>query len=140
MVGCDDELTITLRRRFGSMEPVSAELAMDGRTIKCPPPERSRPTSCSPNGTVDLNELTDCSRRYKDDAGWHACTPLGRFEQVIKVAAAPSTVQVTLLRDGRKIAARTLHPRYQKVEINGPGCPGCQHGRETWVVSRWWWW
>lgn len=138
---CEDDLTITLGRGFGSMDPVAAELTIGGLTIRCPAPEPNRASPCSPAGTVDLKELTDCSRRYKDDTGWHACTPLGRFEQVIEVpvARAPSTVEVTLLRNGRKIASRTFQPRSENNEINGDWCE-CQHAHETWVVSRRWWW
>jgi hypothetical protein len=138
--GCGDGLKITIRRDHGNVDPVGVVLAFDGRTITCPPPVRAHTSFCAPRGSVDLDDAADCSREYIDDAGGHACPPLGQLAEVISVPVSESAIDVTLARDGQKIASRTIRPRYRTVYINGVGCAGCKIADETWVLSRWSWW
>jgi hypothetical protein len=121
------------------VDAVGVVLTFDGCTITCPPPVRAHTSSCAPRGSVDLDDAVDCSREYKDDAGGHACPPLGQLADVISVPVSASTIDVTLVQNGRKIASRTIRPRYSTIDTNGVGCSGCKVADETWVLSRWWW-
>lgn len=114
LIGCDNDLKITIRRDHGSMDAVGVVVTFDGRTITCPPPVRAHKSSCAPGGSVDLDDATE----------------------VLSVPVSPLTIDVTLVRDGRKIDSRTIRPRYRAINVNGVGCPGCKCADEIWVLPR----
>jgi hypothetical protein len=121
LIGCDDGLTI----KFSLDEPgtYTFELVADGESITCsaalplPPCSSGGASNCSANGV------------FVGESGCALDPSAQSLEDLAFMGTTPTSVEITVLRDGVEITRQTFTPAYKTVTPNGPGCdPTCTLG------------
>jgi hypothetical protein len=119
--GCQDGFTIALASRSGAWAPGAYRFVIeaDGATVTCdatlplPPCEQAQPGRCS---APEVELAT----------GGCGLPPAQHDVSALELRSRPTSVSVTLTRDGVPLTNARLNPTYQELRPNGPGCgPVC---------------
>lgn len=135
LIGCVDEVIISLRREDGAALRLPLRLGIDGKTIECKAPDETGTAVCTPTIRVRSQEIRQCRPVESGNVVSADCTPTGRFEQTIEILLdTPTAIQVTIA-ESEGGASKTFKPAYTTFEPNGPGCgPTCRQWSEVWTL------
>ena len=110
LIGCLDSFSIRPTDP-ASLAPGAYEfqLVIDGRSITCSTgvPVTDAVDACENRGTGPLTVVL---------------TPPDRIQD-ITVSGSPSTVAITIVRDGQVVVSKIFKPSYRESQPNGPDCP-----------------
>lgn len=143
LIGCDNQVSIIVRRADGQPPRLASEIVVDGRTIVCAAPADYEPwASCGTQATISQREVMDCHDTRTPPADSSAvvssppCVGIGQFEQTISVRGMPKRVDVSLKEGADVIAQRTFEPNYRPVFPNGVACgAACEQASELWTLQ-----
>ena len=126
-MGCEDQLTLSLRSSKEQHPQIAIELEIDGKAVTCEPPrgEDTETMPCGENVTVTHQEIQRCK------AG--SCEGTGKYEQSIEIATTPKRVRVRVKEGEKVLRKKTFVPTYARVRPNGRGCPPvCRQVKLVW--------
>jgi hypothetical protein len=139
-------LTLTSPSDAWAAGTYTLTLTTNGASEQCtiPVPGSAPPDaidgSCPSDSGVDVKlvPILSCPPAFCD-AGTctsAACTPIaGHFQLVVTLQEIPSTVVVSVLRDGKALLSETVSPTSATTEPNGHGCGTCTNASATLSVS-----
>jgi hypothetical protein len=135
-IGCADAWSLTLRKADGSAPAHVVELDIDGERVVCPPVSLdARFATCADSVMIQLADEVVCEQHESSngDRSQAACTPTGRFEEIVMVNGTPAEVVVALSEVGTVTGERTFEPDYETTQPNGPECgPICHQASDRW--------
>ncbi len=87
---------------------------------------------------LSLQQDSKCTPPPKNSRTSGPCELLeGQFALVGGVEGTPKELTIQLTRDGTSIVSRTVSPKYQRLQPNGPDCePVCNRAEESITVSQ----
>lgn len=133
-IGCQDQVSLSVRRADGAPPGLAVSLDLDGRQVECAAPQAGASTACGTDVSLEVRELLSCTEERTQDARILRCVPTGKFEEVISIQGTPARVRVTVQADGT-LTERTFEPQYKTVQPNGPDCePTCRQWSEVWAL------
>ena len=136
-IACMDQLGVELRTATGAWIDGVYELTVrtDDQhagtcTLRLPeqvpdPPGKVYGTPCGNGVRFDFSSESQCEMGCSGGTCWQKCTPIpGKFRSRLAVTGTPTTLELTLVRDGETILAQKVEPAYVEVYPNGPECGG----------------
>jgi hypothetical protein len=132
---CSDGATVDLVTASGAWAPGTYELVLlvDGNSASCalkvpPMPSPTNIVMGACTSSIGL-ELAPEPPRAADagDADAGCAAGAGALQQVLTLPGTPTSVDLTVMRDGRTILQRAISLAYTTFQPNGPSCPPTCH-------------
>lgn len=136
-VGCSDGVSFTLRPPGNHWDDgaYSLAVAFDGADYGCtftvpdalPSTGSWQPLDCSPALQAYLTPEVKCEEHKNGNSASQICTPIpDQYYVQVSKDGTPTTLVVTLERDGAPLLNETRTLSYGSVQPNGPECgPTC---------------
>lgn len=126
-IGCEDGLKVVFQPALHAEGTYDFEVALDGMSSTC--------TAVLPFDDLSV-DVCDDPRVMLILSG----TALPANQQEVygmMIADTPSTVRITIDKDGDQVADQSFTPSYQQVAPNGVECgPICTQGTETLLTTE----
>lgn len=112
-IGCADGFTVQLQPELSTPGAIEVEVALDGEVVTC---ATTLPLDGDAPGGCEDDRVSLWLSGSALPADQHRVTGLS-------VATTPTTIAITIRRDGEVVAQGEYTPAYETLQPNGEDCP-----------------